>query len=142
MTFRLTPRKIRFSLVSTTATSLDFGALLLLTSVGSLSLIHANYISSSVGFIYSFIANKKFTFKTPTRHVHRELILYLAVTLFGIWVIQPLIMWPIEHLLRTTGWHHWVIIVIAKVIASLATFIWNYYTYSRLVFTKTNDREA
>lgn len=132
----LTPRKIRFSLVSITATTIDFAVLLIATSVAGLGLIQANYISSTCGFIYSFVANKKFTFKTPNHRVRREALLYIGITLIGIWVIQPLIIWPMEHLLIPTHWPHFVIVVVAKITASLVTFVWNYFGYSRIVFKK------
>lgn len=132
----ITPKKIRFSLVSISATAIDFGVLFLVTSLSGLSLIRANYISAFCGFICSFFANKKFTFKTPRHRVKREVVLYIIITLIGIWIIQPLIIWPVEILLRTAGWHGLIVILTAKVIASLVTFIWNYFGYSRIVFKK------
>lgn len=135
MTMKVTPRKIRFSLVSSTATALDFTLLLILTTCG-LSTIAANYISSSISFVFSFFANKKFTFRTPDHHIQREAVLFIIITLFGIWVIQPLIIWPVEDLLRPLGLSGWLLVTIAKLTASIATFFWNYLFYTRLVFKK------
>lgn len=135
MTMRVTPRKIRFSLVSSVATAIDFSLLLLLTSFG-MATITANYISSSLAFVFSFFANKKFAFRTPDHHIKREAVLFIIVTLTGIWLLQPLIIWKIEDTLDQSIYPTWLVVVVAKVIASFVTFIWNYYFYTRLVFKK------
>jgi putative flippase GtrA len=133
--FNITPRKIRFSIVSSTATAIDFGVLLILTLFGA-PLIKSNFVSTSLGFVYSFFANKKYTFRTPDHHIQREAVQYLGITLIGIWVVQPLIIWPIEQLINHLGIYGWLVTVTAKIIASLATFVWNYYFYTRVVFIK------
>lgn len=133
--WKITPRKIRFSLVSSTATAIDFGILISLTSLG-LPLLVANLISTSVGFIYSFFASKKYAFRTPDHHIPREAAQFIVVTLTGIWILQPLLMWPTESLLDSLGMKGILVVVTAKLIASLATFFWNYMWYTRLVFSK------
>ena len=135
--WKITPRKLRFSLVSSLATAIDFSILLTLTSFG-LPLIAANLISTSISFVFSFFGSKKFAFKTPDHHLSREAVQFVIITLFGIWVIQPLIIWPAEGLLATVGVRGVMIVVLAKLIASLATFFWNYLWYTRLVFSKKN----
>jgi putative flippase GtrA len=133
--FKITPRKIRFGLVSSISTALDFTILISLTNLG-LPLIAANFVSSSISFVFSFFASKKYAFRTPDHHIQREAVMFIIVTLTGIWVIQPLIMWPIEPFIRSFGIHGFFVVVIAKLTASLATFIWNYLFYTRLVFNK------
>jgi putative flippase GtrA len=133
--FKITPRKIRFGLVSSISTAIDFAILLTVTGLGTPLLI-ANFISTSTSFIFSFFASKKFAFKTPDRHIKHEAAKFIVVTLFGIWAIQPLIMWPLEPFIRSFGLEGFLIVVIAKLIASTATFIWSYLFYTRLVFNK------
>jgi putative flippase GtrA len=128
-------RKIRFSLVSSIATGIDFSLLLFLTSFG-MATITANYISSSISFIFSFFANKKFAFRTPDHHIKREAVLFIIVTLTGIWLLQPLIIWKIEDTFGQSVYPTWLVVIIAKIVASFVTFIWNYYFYTRLVFKK------
>jgi putative flippase GtrA len=135
MTMRVTPRKIRFSLVSSIATTIDFSLLLLFTSFG-MATITANYISSSISFVFSFFANKKFAFRTPDHHIKREAVLFIIVTLTGIWLLQPLIIWKIEDTFDQSVHPTWLVVVIAKIVASFVTFIWNYLFYTRLVFKK------
>ena len=133
--FKITPRKLRFTLVSSISTALDFAILLTITSLG-LPIIAANFISTSISCVFSFFASKKFAFKTPDHHVKHEAVKFLVVTLTGIWVIQPLIIWPLEPIIRDFGVHGILVVVFAKLIASLATFVWNYLFYTRLVFNK------
>ena len=128
-------RKIRFSLVSSVATVIDFSLLLFITSFG-LGTITANYISSSIAFVFSFFANKKFAFRTPDHHIKREAVLFIIVTLTGIWLLQPLIIWKIEDMFDQSFQPTWLLVIIAKAIASFVTFIWNYFFYTRLVFKK------
>lgn len=133
--FKITPRKIRFGLVSSISTAIDFTLLLTITSFG-MPLLIANFISSSTSFIFSFFASKKYAFRTPDHHIQREAILFIIITLTGIWIIQPLIMWPLEPFIKHLGVHGVLVVIIAKLAASLATFIWNYLFYTRLVFNK------
>lgn len=135
--WKITPRKIRFSLISSLATAIDFSILLTLTHLG-LPLIAANLISTSISFVFSFFGSKKFAFKTADHHISREAVQFIVITLFGIWVIQPAIIWPIEGLLQTLGLNGVMVVVAAKLTASLATFFWNYLWYTRLVFSKKN----
>lgn len=128
-------RKIRFSLVSSIATAIDFSLLLFITSFG-LGTITANYVSSSIAFVFSFFANKKFAFRTPDHHIKREAVLFIIVTLTGIWLLQPLIIWKIEDMFDQSFQPTWLLVIIAKVVASFVTFIWNYFFYTRLVFKK------
>lgn len=133
--FKITPRKIRFTLVSSISTAIDFAILLTITSLG-IPIIAANFVSTSISFVFSFFASKRFAFKTPDQHVKHEVIKFILVTLTGIWVIQPLIIWPLEPIIRGFGIHGILVVIFAKLIASLATFTWNYLFYTRLVFNK------
>lgn len=133
--FKITPRKIRFTLVSSISTAIDFTLLFIITSLG-LPLIAANFISTSISFVFSFFASKKYAFRTPDHHIQREAVQFIVVTLIGIWIIQPLIIWPLEPFIRGFGIHGFLVIVFAKLSASLATFIWNYLFYTRVVFNK------
>jgi putative flippase GtrA len=118
------------------STAIDFLILITLTSLFSLPLIGANFISTSTSFIFSFFASKKYAFKTPDHHIKHEAIKFVLVTLSGIWMLQPLLIWQLEPVIRNFGVKGVSVIIIAKLIASLATFIWNYLFYTRIVFNK------
>jgi putative flippase GtrA len=134
--FKITPRKIRFGLVSSISTTIDFTILLLLTGLFHVPLIGGNFISTSISFVFSFFASKKFAFKTADRHIAHEAAKFIIITLCGIWVIQPTLIWLLEPIIRSFDIHGVLVVIIAKLIASSATFIWNYLFYTRLVFNK------
>jgi putative flippase GtrA len=128
-------KKIRFIVVGTLNTSIDFGLLFLLKSLG-LPVLTANVISSSTAFCFSFFANKKYTFQTSDTNVKREIILFLAVTLFGLWVLQPIAIVTITHLLVNSTLSDNIILLIAKLLATVVSLTWNYLLYSRVVFKR------
>jgi putative flippase GtrA len=127
--------KIRFGIVGSANTALDFGILLILTSFGIPAPI-ANYPSSTAAVIFSFFANKKYTFKVKGSDLKREIILFLVFTLFCAWALQPLTIILVQHLLTPFTLPATASVVIAKIMATIVTLIWNYVTYSRYVFIK------
>lgn len=127
--------KFRFALVGGFNTALDFGILFGLTALG-VDKIVANYVSTSVSFIFSFFANKTFTFKAQSGNARREFISFIIVTLFGLWVLQPIVITAVTQLLATTALDNTAILLIAKLLATIVSLIWNYVLYSRVVFKK------
>lgn len=128
--------KLRFAVVGGANTAIDFGVLFLLTFLG-MDKIVANYFSTSVALVFSFFANKSFTFKHKEGDAKKQFILFLVITLFGLWVIQPLIIWGSTTLLASTIPNEAANLFIAKLIATIASLIWNYILYSRIVFKKS-----
>ena len=128
--------KIRFGLVGVVNTAIDFGILLVLVRVFSLPTIGANYISTSVALIFSFFANKKFTFKNNDKTQVKQFIVFLAITLIGLWVIQPLVISGIELTIASFTINSSLKLIIAKLFATVASLIWNYLMYRRFVFVK------
>ena len=116
-------QKIRFLLVGGTNTAIDFGLLFILNSFG-LPRVSSNTISTGVAFIFSFFANRNFTFSANSGNIKKQMTLFIIVTLFDLWVIQPIIISLISNLL------------VGKIIATAVTLVWNYLFYSRLVFKK------
>ena len=116
-------QKIRFLLVGGTNTAIDFGLLFTLNTLG-LPRVPSNTISTGVAFIFSFFANRNFTFSANSGNIKKQMTLFIIVTLFGLWVIQPIIISLISNLL------------VGKIIATAVTLVWNYLFYSRLVFKK------
>jgi putative flippase GtrA len=127
--------KIRFIIVGGVNTALDFGILFFLTFLG-LDKIVANYFSTGVALIFSFFANKSFTFKHKEGNAKKQFILFLVITLFGLWVIQPIIIWGSTTLLASYVPNEAINLFVAKLIATVASLIWNYILYSRIVFKK------
>lgn len=124
--------KLRFAFIGGLNTAIDFGILFLLNSLGFNKYI-ANIVSTFVAFVFSFFANRSFTFKSK-KDAHKQIIPFLVVTLTGLWVFQPVIIWlvlmPLQSINQT------VALFIAKLVATVVSLIWNYVLYSRFVFNK------
>ncbi len=127
--------KIKFIVVGGFNTALDFAILFLLTFMGVDKFV-ANYISTGVALIFSFFANKTFTFKNKSENAKKQFALFLVITLLGLWVIQPLVIWGSTSLLGSFITNEAINLFVAKLIATVASLIWNYIFYSRIVFKK------
>jgi putative flippase GtrA len=128
--------KLRFAVVGGANTALDFALLFILVFAG-LDKIAANFISTATAFVFSYFVNKSFTFKS-TSSGKRQFILFIIITAFGLWVIQPVIITVIAWVMSGTGVNDQIILLIGKLIATVATMVWNYVLYSRYVFKKAN----
>jgi putative flippase GtrA len=129
--------KFRFALVGGFNTALDFGVLFLFVALGGDKIV-GNYISTTIAFVFSFFANKTFTFKAKTGNAKREFITFTAVTLFGLWVLQPIIIVGISAALTSANLSEPAVLMVAKLVATIASLIWNYVMYSRFVFKKVD----
>ncbi len=133
-------QKASFVAVGAINTILDFGTLFILKSLG-LPAVSANIISTSVAFCFSFFANKKYTFKTTDTNVKREIVLFIIVTLFGLWGLQTIIIHFALGPLESTGMVPSLALFLAKMLASVVSLTWNYFWYSRVIF-KQNPRDV
>lgn len=131
-------QKGRFISVGIINTALDFGVLFGLKALG-LPAIPANIISTTAAFCFSFFANKKYTFKSASSNVKRELLLFLVITLFGLWVLQSAVIYITSILLTPLALSTDVSLLIAKLAATFVSLTWNYVLYSRVVFKKESE---
>lgn len=127
--------KFRFALVGALNTALDFALLFLFTGSG-VHKIPANYLSTGIALLFSFFVNKSFTFRSKSGDARKQFALFLIITLAGLWILQPVIILSVDNLLASTGWSENIILFVAKIVATVATLIWNYLLYSRYVFKK------
>lgn len=127
--------KLRFALVGGANTALDFTLLFLFVNLG-VDKIVANYFSTGFSLIFSFFANKSFTFKNKTGNAKKQFGIFLLVTITGLWVLQPIIIWATTTILEPYVTNDSALLFIAKLIATVASLTWNYFLYSRLVFKK------
>lgn len=127
--------KLRFAIVGGANTALDFLVLFLFVNIG-VDKIAANYISTSVALVFSFFANKSFTFKNTDKNSKKQFAIFLVVTLAGLWILQPIIIWIVSISLTPYIANEAALLFVAKLIATIASLIWNYLLYSRLVFKK------
>lgn len=127
-----------FSVIGGINTALDFIILFVLTSLG-VKIFIANIFSTGTTFIISFLMNKKITFKSVSnnkKELIREMVLFIIVTLFGLWVIQNIVIstaMPIfENLLKNKQ----MSLLLSKLIATIFSLIWNFILYKKVVFKK------
>jgi len=125
--------KLRFGFVGGLNTAIDFGLLFVLTSLG-FDKIASNYISTTTAFLMSFALNKKFTFKNNSPSNKKQFIAFTFVTLAGLWLIQPFIIFICLSLTESFSIGNHLGLVVAKLIATIVTLVWNYLFYSRFVF--------
>ena len=125
-----------FSIIGGINTTLDFIILFVLTSFG-IKIFIANIFSTGITFIISFLMNKKITFKSVSnnkKELIREMVLFILVTLFGLWVIQNIVIstaMPIfENLLKNKR----ISLLLSKLIATIFSLIWNFILYKKVVF--------
>lgn len=134
---RRVPRSTyRFLLVGVTNTLIDLCLYLVLTH-GGLTIALANFISTSAGMSFSFLANRLFTFRSAQghRHIGKQAALFLVVTGFGLWVLQPIVILLVPHPIGgTTTVLGYLALVQPKLCGIAVGVVWNYVLYSRLVF--------
>lgn len=124
--------KIRFILTGGCNTIIDFTLLFLLTIGLGTPKIIANTISTFVAFIFSFVVNRKFTFQSHEINLKKQIILFTVVTLSGIWVLQNIVIFYVTPLLG--GLRRQLSLLIAKIIATIFSLLWNFILYSKIVF--------
>lgn len=126
---------LRFGAVGGINTALDFGLLFVFKSLG-IPIEVANIMSTGIAFIFSFFANKKYTFKSTDTNIVREMILFVIVTLVGLWVLQTVVI-NLTLPLTTNMFHNNdVALLCSKLLATIVSLTWNYLLYSRVVFIK------
>ena len=131
--------KLRFAIVGSINTVIDFSILFTLTMFLNIPKELANFISTFISFLFSFFANKKYTFKSTSKNLKRQFLLFTIVTLFGLWVIQTIIITAITPVFTNLGINKPAALLISKLIATAASLIWNYTLYSRAVFKKPKN---
>lgn len=128
--------KIKFALVGIANTALDFIVLFILVGLG-LDKIIANYFSTGISFVFSFFANKSFTFKDrQSGNTKKQFALFIIVSISGLWVLQPLVIWLMSYLLAPYIADNQLELFIVKLVATVASLTWNYIFYSMVVFKK------
>ena len=127
--------KLRFAIVGVLNTAIDFIILFTLVAFG-LPTITSNFISTSTALIFSFFANKTFTFKDGGKNTKVQFAYFLIITLLGLWVIQPVIIEGTRVLLSSLSMNSFIVLFIGKIIATVVTLIWNYLLYRKFVFKK------
>jgi putative flippase GtrA len=131
--------KIRFAAVGAVNTLVDFAVFLSLASVLHVPTVIANIISTTCALCVSYVLNKKAVFGDTDSHNYRQIATFVVVTLTGLWLIQSVIIVQVSSWLVTvfgSETHAPLVLLAAKLIASVVSLVWNYVWYSRVVFRK------
>lgn len=133
-----------FCVVGLINTAVDVMLYLLLQEYG-LPIFIANICSTSTALVVSFILNRRFTFN-DSGSTRRSLLPFVMVTLTGLWILQPLIIYSVIGLTNTSFIKDLAVPYVSdystlqsltgKLIATPATLIWNFVLYKRFVFTR------
>jgi putative flippase GtrA len=132
---------IIFSLIGIFNTIFDVALYFVMYNVTK-SILVANLVSTTAAFIGSYLLNSKLTFKNQERTA-KSFLEFVAVTLFGLWVLQTVAIYGITHAFSVIPASIWIHLgglqdfsktVLPKLMATAITFIWNYVWYSRVVF--------
>lgn len=141
----------KFGLVGILNTLIDFGIFNVLTSkkIGWKK-IPANLASTTVAMIVSFSLNRGFVFHATSGNIYLQTAEFFAVTAFGLYVLQNIVIWflldvwewPVElawkivQLVKLDKYmsHDFVRKNAAKAAATLVSLTWNYLMFSFIVF--------
>ena len=146
-----------FGIVGVLNTVIDF-ALLNILSIGfGLPRIPSNIVSTTVAMIFSFTANKRLVFESKSDRYVKEVTSFFVVTIFGLYVIQSAIIYlfvdvssvpgdiaiSIAEFLRLDAImsDEFIITNTAKLLATIATMVWNYFLYKNVVFADRKSKE-
>ena len=129
----------RFLAVGLIATIIDFGLLFGLRYIFGLPVVASNILSTTAAFVFSFSANRRYTFRATNGNILQQMVLFAVVTLFGLWVLQSIIITAILPLLAGIEIAESLKILAAKATATFLTMIWNYVLYSLVVFRHHHD---
>lgn len=132
-------KKVRFAAVGTVNSIVDFSILFTLSIIAGIPVFIANIISTSCALTVSYLLNKNAVFGRAGGSTSRTVTLFLVVTLSGLWLLQPLVIFLVDQAVSmfvANTLPVGIVLLIGKVCATLVTLIWNYLWYSRLVFRK------
>lgn len=123
---------LRFAVVGSFNTLLDFALLFLFVYVFGLNQYLGNVLSTGICLVISFLLNRQWTFRSGGDQ-RRQFVLFLIVTLVGLWGVQTALIWIVERLLG--GWLEGpLLLAVAKLVATVGSLTWNYLLYDRIVF--------
>jgi putative flippase GtrA len=114
------------------------------------SIIIANILATSAALVGSYLLNSKLTFKSKKWTAHTFL-LFVVVTVFGLWVIQTGCIYGLNHLIHYVPEHDWQKFgglqklakqLIPKLLATSVTLVWNYLWYNKVIFKPEDHDDA
>lgn len=109
---------IKFGLVGVTNTTIDYTVYFILTRILTVYFFYSNLISMSFAMIFSFFANKNFTFRNKDNYNISQFVIFLIIQFIGFIIANSLI----YTLVNFVGMYD----IYAKIIGSVGFTIWNF----------------
>jgi putative flippase GtrA len=129
-------KKVRFVLVGLANTGVDFGVLFALVYGLGTPAVLANVVSTSTALVVSYTLNKKAVFRSTSSRKVRQFVMFLVVT--GLWVLQNIV---IHFVTSVPGvGESGAGLLLAKLLATACSMVWNYIWYSRVIFKEQHAR--
>lgn len=125
--------KIKFVIIGGFNTVLDFAILFALSNFLQLDKLISNIISTSIAMVSSYLLNKKYTFENTSKS-RTQFIKFLAVTIAGLWGLQTIVIQSFSFLFANIINNTNLTLFIGKIIATVASMIWNFVLYKKFVF--------
>lgn len=139
---------VRFATVGIVNTGVDFLILNILVFAFGLNKIPANMISVSLAMLVSYALNYRVVFRNTDSGHGKKLVVFVAITMFGLFILQNLIIYIMVHLftepaslassvlnyLRINLDEQFILLNTAKIFATVVTMIWNFLMYRKYVF--------
>lgn len=119
-------RMRRFAMIGVANTAIDVALFLLLQA--SLGISLANFVSTSAGMAFSFVANGRHTFGA-SRVTVRQAVLFVASNGLTMWLVQPLLIHAAYDLAS-------VPLMVAKVFALGGSVVGNFVLYRNVVWRR------
>ena len=137
--------KVRFASIGVINTAIDFILLNIFAHAIGLPRIPSNIISASVAMVFSFFANRSIVFGAHGGRARTQAVRFLMVTMTSVYLIQNLVIyvladlwtWPLDTAFDIVGILEQEAFITngAKAAATVASLVWNFKLYKRVVFT-------
>jgi putative flippase GtrA len=130
---------LRFGLVGVANTFVDYAILNVLVFVSGVvspfGLVLCNFCSFLGANINSYVMNKRWTFEDRSQWSQREYLLFLLCSLGGLGINCGVIFVLSQHLFNP-GVSFFVHFNLAKLVATIASMVWNFFSYKMFVFKR------
>ena len=115
---------VKFLVVGALSFAIDLGILALLHEVGNVDLWIATPIAFLTSLVFNFFVQKNFTFQSGAR-AHVSFLKYGALVVFNVVATDVIV-----NLIAGSGQSY----ALGKVIATIATTVWNFLLYKHWIF--------
>lgn len=131
-------KKVSFILIGVINTLVDISIYTLLVQLNILPMFYANFISTTAGIGCSFFLNRRYTFRQTNKAGKKSFITFFAITAFGLWVLQPIVIFLVDGVLAGRNWSipDILLTLFPKLVATGVTLVWNFVLYDKIVFKK------